>query len=113
MEHPFLDWDFLHALRYSPAAYINKRVNIQMAEKMVPELNGIPHIHTKEVQSLGYRKVSHALLADCYEEYEKSWFGKHHPVIPTMEIDYSEWWFHYNAASWCEHLLENGYKIKL
>ena len=113
MEHPFLDWDFLHALQSCPEAQIYKRININMAAKMVPELKHIPHIHTKEVVAMGYRNVSDQLLKDCYAEYKKSWFGKHFSVTPTPEIEYTEWWFHYNAASWCEHLLDYGYKIKL
>jgi len=60
---------------------------------------------------MGYRNISSTLLKDCNNEYKKSWFGKRHPVEPNPIIDYTKWWFHYNAASWCEHLLEDGYEI--
>jgi len=30
----------------------------------------------------------------------------------TPQITYSKWWFYFNAASWCQHLIEKGYTIR-
>lgn len=111
-EHPFLDWNFLHALKYSDARKL-VRINVEMSEMFTPELNHIPHVHTKEVTSMGYRTLPDSVIQRCYREYERSWFGKHFPVNPDPRIIYSKWWYYYNAASWCEQILERGHKITI
>ena len=110
-EHPFLDADFLHALQSSGAMYL-KRINVEMSRRMVPELNHIPHIHTNEITARGYRTVSDQLLKALYELYKSSYFGRKYDVTPTPQITYSKWWFYFNAASWCQHLIEKGYTIQ-
>jgi len=84
-----------------------------MCRHIVPELNHIPDWQTKDLRREGYRTVAPELLKKYYEAYEKSWYGKHVHVSPNPDINYNQWWFTYNAASMCEHLLAKGYEIKV
>lgn len=111
-EHPFLDFDVMKALEALPECYTHKRVAIPMAKHLVSELNYIPDWQTKDLIREGYRTVAPELLMKCYRDYKNSWFGKKFDVAPNPDINYSRWWFCYNAASLCEYLLKNGYKIK-
>jgi len=113
-EHPFLDIDFLHALNTNEFCNTHKtRFNILLAAEVAPELYHIPHIHTKQVIKRGYRHVDPILLKKLYDTYRQSWFGSQFDVRTESHIEYREWWFFYCVASFCEHLLKNGYKIKV
>ena len=110
--HPFLEMDFLHALETNVTCTTQRqRFNITLAAEMVPEINHIPHIHTREVVRKGYRHVDEKFLSDMYKTYRKSWFGSRHDVNTEAFIEYRQWWFHVYVASLCEHLIGEGYEI--
>ncbi len=110
-EHPFWDYDVMKALEALPQTYSCQRVAIPMCKHIVHELNHIPDWQTKHLRRNGYRTVAPELLKNMDNDYKQSWFGQRHPVEYNPDMNYTLWWFCYNAASLCEHLIKNDYAI--
>ena len=113
--HPFWDYEVMGALAGLPESKKWKlRIGQVMADTMVPHLK---HIARQTLESLGKNRTRYAdpkLLERVVVDYRNSWYGKQVPVAMCANFtNYYNWWMHYCIASMCEHLLENGYKIKI
>lgn len=113
--HPFWDYEVMGALVALPEAKKWKvRIGQVMADTMVPHLKHIPR---QTLESLGKNGTRHAdakLLERVVVDYKNSWYGKQVPAAMCANFtNYYNWWMHYCIASMCEHLLENGHKIKI
>lgn len=113
--HPFWDFEVIGALAGFPEAKKWKtRIGQVMADTMVPHLKHIPR---QTLKSLGDNRTRYAdskLLQRVATDYMNSWYGKKVSVAMNSNFtNYYNWWMHYCIASVCEHLLENGYKIKI
>jgi len=69
-----------------------------------------PYQQSEEVTELINRPRKY--YTHIKELYKSSYFGRKYDVTPTPQITYSKWWFYFNAASWCQHLIEKGYTIR-
>jgi len=82
---------------------------------IAPKLSRIKPVSKRRKHKLGYRVVSKRILAQCVEDYGKSWFAREvKPEIePVAKINYHPWWFYWSLASFCEWLLEQGHEIEV
>jgi len=110
---PFWDLNWIRKIWEYPAIRENKkRIPQCIVEKLVPPFSDIP-ILTYEMLS-HYRHIDNELLKKCVDNYNNSRFGKRIPCTPTNYVgEYQKWWGYYCMASICEHLLEEGYEIKI
>lgn len=61
------------------------------------------------------RPISERIMKRIIIDYNKSWYGQNvkRNIVWKASTDYFSCWSHWTAASLCEHLLTNGYKIKI
>lgn len=57
------------------------------------------------------RKLSDGLFNRVATAYLKSWYGKRVMVSPKATVGFSEWWRRWSIASFCEHLIREGYEL--
>jgi len=110
--YPWLSHDYMRAMAGSVGARNSSRRISDHLSRHKTGLNHIARMSVPDVERRGYRTVSNDLLKEIYKKYKKSWYGKRVSVMPKSYINYSEWWWHLNAASLCEHLIKKGYDIK-
>jgi len=111
--HPYWQWNVQQALRGCNKWNRGKtRLAKLLCDAVVPNLNSIVQVTSKEVAKRGYRTLDNSIMKQIVNSYDKSWYGKNVKIQFRNDMsDYKPWWFHYCAASLCEYLLVNGYKI--
>jgi hypothetical protein len=57
------------------------------------------------------RALSSKLFRRTVADYENSWYGKRVRVRPSRTIGFNEWWRRWSIASFCQHLVDTGYKL--
>lgn len=78
-----------------------------------PELADLPSPKHREKLTTS-RLIADRLLARAITNYQGSWFGQQFPdVEPIQQIKYDPWWAHWCVASFCEHLIREGYTISI
>lgn len=113
---PFQHIDVItNQLRYG-RQHLEKRTGISaliLRHFAPPELADLPSPkHKTKLRTV--RLLSNKLLDKAIEDYRGSWFGQQFPdVAPIRELRYDRWWAHWCVASFCEHLLGEGYTIEI
>jgi len=59
------------------------------------------------------RDLSDRLFRKSVSDYKKSWYGKRVNVRPEITVGFNRWWRAWSIASFCEHLIGNGYKLEM
>lgn len=91
----------------SASEIIVKHINPGLYEAAQP-------FRKKEMKEAGYRRLSGRLMQKAIVDYDRSWYGQtiKPEIIPVPFVIYHDWWGHWNLASLCQHLLEEGYTIQ-
>jgi len=113
MISPYVDYEYLKFLICSPIFLNAQSLRNLILRTLDPPLMKFPNWNVP-----GHRKIPLAnwVLKQTLQKYRKSWYGRkvqpnaiwklqHEPFSPMMS--------YYTTASLCEHLLENGCKIKV
>jgi len=112
--HPFWDINVMKAVAGVNVRPKKERISKRIADECVPHLRHIPQLPTRILNERGYRTLAPGLLFEVQKAYDASWYGKQVPVTMMADLTtYRPWWTHYCVASLCEHLLEEGYEIKI
>lgn len=112
--YPYWDWDVQKVIRGCIMWKDKTRLAKYLADQITPHLKGIPQISIKQLKKMGYRTLDKSIIQYMIKKYDKSWYGKQVPIkIMNDQIDYFPWFYQFNIASLCEHLLEQGYKIAI
>jgi hypothetical protein len=109
--HPYKSEEVTTAIMGCGNIIKQERLAKTLADTILPELVHIPQIPTALLWS--YRTLDDSLMQKIISDYDNSWYGKKVRVKPTNIVDYNSWWMHFNIASLCEHLLNEGYKINV
>jgi hypothetical protein len=108
-KYPNWDKQFLIRLKESKHLVTDERLAERLCKVFVPELNQVRKLSTKDMLPL--RVVGSERMKQIVKDYESSWYGQRVKATPTDLIKYDPFWYHYNAASLCEHLIKHGYEI--
>ena len=113
-EHPFWDYEVMGAVAgFHESKKWKVRTGKVMADTMVPHLKHIPRQTLQSLRDNRTRYADPKLLERISTDYKNSCYGKKVPIAMRSDFTtYLNWWMHYCIASMCEHLLENGHKIK-
>lgn len=57
------------------------------------------------------RTLSDGLFNRAATAYFKSWYGRRVMMSPKKEVGFNEWWRRWSIASFCEHLIREGYEL--
>jgi len=111
--YPYWQWNVQKAIRGCIKWKDSKeRLAKLLADQIIPWNKTIPRIDVKELKQAQYMTIDDTTLKQIERDYNRSWYGGNVPIKLTNNIGYNLWSFHYCVASLCEHLLEQGYKIK-
>lgn len=109
---PFTDEDYVRLIVESSlrlGAEIRPQLLASMDKHLAQFLNmNEPHVRPK--------RIANWILEHILKDYRKSWYGrKVHPeaIWEKPTDDFQLFWGHWSAASLCEYLLENTYKIEV
>lgn len=111
---PFCDHDVMFAMSRLSGLNGNRRITDRLSQLKAPHLFDIQRLSVEQFCKRGQRMMNDDLLSKVQEDYDNSWYGQRVKIkINPNFYTYNVCWGHYGAASLCEHLLRQGYKISI
>lgn len=59
------------------------------------------------------RPISNRLYRTAVAKYEQSWYGRQVMEVPEQTVNFSRWWRRWSIASFCQHLIKDGYRLRM
>jgi hypothetical protein len=106
--HPLL---LAEAIRYRTELKLNQ-VKREIVWHMNTGLRTIPETKTNLQGDWG-RVLSDRLFRRTVADYNNSWYGKRVKARPNRTVGFDEWWRRWSIASFCQHLIREGYELEM
>jgi hypothetical protein len=108
--YPYFSLDVLRMAIVS-AARLGYRYRMPLLRTIDKKLAAFPRVDAK------LPPIPPSLMESCVVEYGKSWYGKNVRLGAADQSDqigsYNPWWSYWTAAAFCEHLLQEGYRLSV
>ncbi|HPD11189.1 MAG TPA: hypothetical protein PLN56_09385 [Methanoregulaceae archaeon] len=109
--HAFYYLPFMQYVRKYGQEHINRRsIADAILDHVAPDLSPIRRVTVPELVEKGCQNISRKLLQRAVDAYRGSQYYKDLGIMvsPSTTLNYSDWWGHYNLASYYERLREEG-----
>ena len=109
--HAFFYLPFMRFVRKYCDGNINQRSMADfMLDYVAPDLTPIKRVTVPELVEKGCRNISPRLLQRAVDAYKGSEYYHDMKVMvqPSTLLNYSDWWGHYNLASYYDHMKAEG-----